>query len=327
MLILLLACEEEGIRAYRVPKEVVTTVASAPAPAASVTWTVPPAWQPAPSPEQMRIATFRAGVGATEVAVTAFPGEAGGLPANVNRWRGQLGLQPVADSDLSSAVETSQVNSVSVSTLRIAGAQGMDMLGAIIQPGDAQTWFVKATGDAAALNAIESDFLAFARSFRLAEPQDNPADAGAAPAPAPPHSGIDARLAAWSPPAHWKPESDTSGILAASFTASNAHGGARATATSLLNDGGGLLANINRWRDQLGLGPIASIQEQPLVDLGGGAVLVDLSDAQATRRMKAAIVGSGPQTWFFKLTGSPSSVEEESPHFERLVRTVGVGEQ
>ncbi|HMN41812.1 MAG TPA: hypothetical protein PKE29_13280, partial [Phycisphaerales bacterium] len=66
-------------------------------------------------------------------------------------------------------------------------------------------------------------------------------------------SGVGARAGAFVAPANWKAEADGSGILAAAFTAENAQGGARITLASLFNDGGGLLANINRWRGQVDL--------------------------------------------------------------------------
>jgi hypothetical protein len=68
-------------------------------------------------------------------------------------------------------------------------------------------------------------------------------------------NGIDARLARFTPPSGWTTQvQGGGGIVAASFTGA---GGARITATRLANDGGGDLANINRWRGQLGLAPLA----------------------------------------------------------------------
>ena len=44
--------------------------------------------------------------------------------------------------------------------------------------------------------------------------------------------------------------------------------------------------------------------------------------------MIAAVVpdGHGGQTWFFKLTGTVKGVEAERAHFDRFVRSVGLGE-
>jgi hypothetical protein len=293
----------------------------------------------------MRIATFRAGASeGVEVTLSAFPGDAGGLLANINRWRGQLGMEPTTEADLAGAMRVSTDHGVDVRTLRLVGAKGQDMLGAVVRPGDGKTWFVKATGQPEAITQVSDSFAAFAGSLRL------DAQAVAAPAPAlggtptppgsmnaplpmstvPPaqQSSIGPRLPGFAPPGSWKAESNASGIVAAAFNATNADGGARITATSLFNDGGGPLANINRWREQLSLPSVGSLEEQPKTDLSKGAVLVDLRDATGARRMMAAIVpdGTGGQTWFFKLTGSVKGVEAERAAFERFVRSVGLGE-
>jgi cysteinyl-tRNA synthetase len=40
-----------------------------------------------------------------EVAVTVFPGTVGGLTANVNRWRGQIGLPPASEADIQAQIQ------------------------------------------------------------------------------------------------------------------------------------------------------------------------------------------------------------------------------
>jgi hypothetical protein len=141
-------------------------------------------------------------------------------------------------------------------------------------------------------------------------------------------STIAPRLTKFVPPERWKLDATSSGIVAAAFNASNADGGARVTATSLFNDGGGPLANINRWRGQLELAPVENIEAQPKTALAANSMMVDLQDAAGARRMITAIVpdGAGGQTWFFKLTGEPKGVEAERAAFERFVRSVGLGE-
>ena len=44
----------------------------------------------------MRLASFNApyGNGIADISVTNFSGDGGGLKANVNRWRKQLGMEP-----------------------------------------------------------------------------------------------------------------------------------------------------------------------------------------------------------------------------------------
>ena len=53
-------------------------------------WTKPPGWAELP-PTSMRLGNFTAGGGQAEITVMTFPGNVGGLLANVNRWRGQAG--------------------------------------------------------------------------------------------------------------------------------------------------------------------------------------------------------------------------------------------
>jgi hypothetical protein len=137
---------------------------------------------------------------------------------------------------------------------------------------------------------------------------------------------VQARLAAWELPGNWKPDPNASSIVAAAFDATNSEGGAKVTATVLLNDGGGPLANINRWREQLGLPPHERLDQQPMTDLGGGNLIVDLTAADNTRRMCAAIITQTGHSWFFKITGTAKGIEAEKAQFERLVRTVGLGE-
>ncbi|HEX2837010.1 MAG TPA: hypothetical protein VHN77_02660 [Phycisphaerales bacterium] len=354
---ILAGCDREDVHAYRAPAPQGGTATPAPgnphgsAPAASptgsaaakVTWTAPEGWAEVPTTQAMRIATFKAqGV---EIAVTAFPGDVGGMLANINRWRGQIGLAAVTDADLPGIVAEVQQSPSKVSITSMTGSQGQQMLGAVVDPGDGQTWFVKATATPAEIDAIRASFEAFAKSFTMsAGVASNPAPAPApAPAVLPGMQGmgtsdvplaknedavIEQRLVTWKAPEHWNAEANTGGIIAAGFNATNAGGSARATATSLSNDGGGTLMNINRWRDQLGLSPAADLAGSGAVDMGKGAVMVDLTNTAGSDRMISAIVpANNGSTWFFKLRGAPAAVGAEKAAFESFVKAVGLGEK
>jgi len=90
-----------------------------------------------------------------------------------------------------------------------------------------------------------------------------------------------------------------------------------------------LLSNVNRWRGQIGLGPV---DESDLAKLtmsmdvtGGQATLVDLTgtdpqNGQPTR-LVAAIVPMGDQTWFYKLIGDEKVVSREKDAFTKFVQT------
>ena len=325
MLVALSACDEEGVRARREPKAPAAPASPTQPQSSSsdVTWTLPPGWQSVPGSQPMRLATFRTGDGSPEVSLSVFPADTGGLLANINRWRNQLKLPPIEEAQLPQAVQASVDHGVRVALTHITGGEnGQEMLGAIIVPGDGKTWFVKATSAAGPIAKLEPAFDAFAHSFKL-----NAAPAAAAPDPAPPSAdSVQTRLSAWTPPSHWHKDPAASSIVAAAYNAESDAGGAKVTATVLPTDGGGLLANINRWRGQLGLPELASPDDQPKTDLGRGNVLVDLASLDNSRRMIAAVISSPGETWFFKLTGTPRAVEAERPHFDRLVHAVGLGE-
>ncbi|MFZ4576682.1 MAG: hypothetical protein ACOYN0_20055, partial [Phycisphaerales bacterium] len=164
-LALLAACKRDDIRSYSTPKEPSSATAAAsadaprPEPTASVTWTLPDGWKEIQTDEPMRIATIQAAD--QQVLISAFPGDVGGLVANVNRWRGQLGLQPADEAQILASLKTESIEGVKVSNLRIVGDSGSDMLAAIINPGDGKTWFVKCTAPAAAATSLEAQFVAF----------------------------------------------------------------------------------------------------------------------------------------------------------------------
>jgi len=71
---------------------------SMPAGADSLAWDLPKGWTEARA-GGMRLATLKPPVtGKIDVSVIVLPGTAGGELANVNRWRGQIGLQPVDEA-------------------------------------------------------------------------------------------------------------------------------------------------------------------------------------------------------------------------------------
>lgn len=316
---LLCGCEREDIHAYRAPKTVHmhTHDGEGAASNAKVAWTLPAGWESIASDQPMRLATFRPGAGMPEIALSAFPGDAGGLLANINRWRGQIGLAAMDEPQLAQAVELSETGAVKVALVDFAADGGQRMLGAVVVPGDGQTWFVKSTGPAEAIGKVKADFAAFARSFRLEAPASAPGGS----------DQVMARLTSWTPPTNWKADPNASSIVAAAYNATNADGVVKVTVTMLMNDGGGLLPNINRWRDQLGLPPVEKVEQQPIKDLGAGCMLVELTAADGSNGMNAAIVGSSGQTWYFKMTGPPKGIEAERAQFERMIRVVGLGER
>jgi hypothetical protein len=178
----LCSCNNDKIEVYRIPKEGTNvamesgTGSLAPAPAENpVKWTPPDGWSPQPLSE-MRLASFKvagANASSADVSVTAFPGEAGGLGPNLNRWRGQLQLPPLSDNQLSTAIQRVDVDNAPAYLVDFQTAdknpKPSRILGAVMQTSD-RTWFVKMTGPPDLLEIQRAKFLDFVRSFRFTSP-------------------------------------------------------------------------------------------------------------------------------------------------------------
>jgi len=96
-------------------------------------------------------------------------------------------------------------------------------------------------------------------------------------------------------------------------------------------DGGGLVANVNRWRKQLGLAEEtgdAINKSTAALDLAGGgkATVVELLGTDPRTGQPAKLVGvlvpQAGQTWFYKLMGEEKVVETQKDAFTKFVQTV-----
>lgn len=318
-------CDREEIHAYRVAR--VAEIASDSheghdhSAEPQVVWTVPDSWEATENTSTMRMATFKADNGQI-VTLAAFPGDVGGFLANVNRWRGQVGLDPTDDEGALEHVQ--QVEGGDVLLVDISGPEKR-LLGTIILIGDGQTWFVKAVGEAETIETVKQEVIEFSLSLNLGVNEHEQEETQAIDHSGHDHSKQDENVAAnevlWEQPAEWVTEESSSSFLAEAFTTSS---GARITLTSLGGDGGGLLGNINRWRGQVGLDPVLSLDEQQMKDLGNGAVIVDLVADDGGSRLVAAVVPNRGETEFFKLTGSDAQVDAEIERFAEYVAAKGL---
>lgn len=126
-------------------------------------WTLPEGWTEEAG-SGVRYATIVAGE--VEIAVTTFPGDVGGLLANVNRWRAQVGLGPIEADALPQATQAVTRDDGEPATIvEIAGAEGTTLLAAVV-PSGGQTWFLKATASAERIAGIREAFAALVRSVR-----------------------------------------------------------------------------------------------------------------------------------------------------------------
>ena len=143
--------------------------------AANPQWTVPAGWQEG-QVSAMRRATFLVGGAdgqSAEIAVSVFPGDVGGLVANINRWRGQIGLGPVAPDEISGITSNVDVSGTTATVVDFQAesapsgkTQPPRMIVATL-PHAGNSWFFKMTGDAPLVGAQKDAFLQFVQSVKF----------------------------------------------------------------------------------------------------------------------------------------------------------------
>jgi hypothetical protein len=318
---------DDQIKTYTVSKEpeapVQPTAADSPMPAADIPvasapihWTTPPTWQQL-APDGVRIGKFAvAGPGDSkaDVGIFSFPGTVGTELQNVNRWRGELKLPSIEENEISS--EPINIDGVNGKLYDIAGTKDRTVVATL--PRDGAMWFFKMRGPQEIVVTAKPAFLDLLKSVHF----------GAANVEATTPSADNPQ---WAVPTSWK-ETQPGPMVFRSFSAGDEKEKGKSAAISISffsGDVGGTLANVNRWRGQLGLPAVEesglSTVTQTLDSAGGNATLVDFTGTDAKTgqpaRLVAAIVPHGANTWFYKLMGDGSVVEKEKDNFVKFVQT------
>ncbi len=303
----------------------------------------PGEWQEV-APGEMRVASFRvAGKDGkqADVSVVPLPGLAGSDLDNVNRWRGQVGLPAVSDSDLATLAQPVEVAGQAAKLYEQAGAnpgsgEKSRILAAITRR-DGVAWFFKMTGDDGLVAQQKPSFIEFLKSVNFTAPSAEaqlppshpPIDGGSMMASAGASASSGQAKPNWEVPSGWK-EIPGGQFLVAKFALSgDANTQASVNVSMSAGDGGGILANVNRWRSQLSLGPEAEAdlaKELQALDLAGGkATMVDISGQDGRTgqkaRLLAVVVPRSGDTWFYKLMGDAQIVAREKEAFMKFVQT------
>ena len=132
-------------------------------------WTLPKGWTETPG-SGMRFATLTPpGPGKAELSVVVLPGPAGGELANVNRWRGQIGLAPIDEKALGLARKTvkSKAGPVSLYDFTSEGQLQTRMVTGLLSTRDGNTWFLKLVGEAVPVGKAKPDFMRLLEALHL----------------------------------------------------------------------------------------------------------------------------------------------------------------
>jgi hypothetical protein len=212
-----------------------------------------------------------------------------------------------------------------------------------VLPRNGALWFFKMRGDSGVVASAKPTFLEFLKSVHFTSGETAAVTSN-------PHEGmpgmanmdmamgggmevasvpLPATQPKWSPPSNWT-ETTPGAMVLKSFSIPGDAGQKAVVSISVLGgEGGGILANVNRWRRQLSLPEVAEDGLPKLTEsldvMGGKATFVDMTGTDAAgqpSRMVAASVARGDQTWFYKLTGPGTLVGHEKEAFTQFVQNV-----
>ena len=262
-------------------------------------WTLPEGWSEEPG-NQFRHATIviETPTWPLELTVSALPSADGSfddyLLSNINRWRGQLQTPPIGPEQLSKATLKQDIGDISVWLVNIEGQLGGEGMG----------------GRPAAAAAARPP----------GQPPKQSGDAPTGKSPSLPPLPFE-----FTTPEGWSRKS-AGPMRLAEFEVRN---GAQRVTISVSTAGGDMLANVNRWRGQIGLQPLMaaelpdSLRKIKVGNLKGDyAELVGPANSEAPQTILGVVVKALGQQWFFKLQGDANLGKQEQPRFEQFVQSI-----
>lgn len=289
---------------------------------------VPEGWEDLPRAQFRDINLRLKRDNSAEMVLTFLASDGGGLVPNIDRWRSQVGLEPMSTADVQ-ALTTRKVFGDDATYVELFGAyQGMKgpriddggIFGAIISRGGG-TLFVKMTGSREVLEAEREHFHSFLDSLDLN--LDVKGAAGGAAAPA---SGGSSPLT-WTTPAGWTEDTTPRQFREATFrngTVEMYISAVRGTA----------LDNITRWAGQMGQpaldeAALAALERVEMMGRSGYVYEAEgsmkgMGAATGTpgQMMLAALVEGNGQIVTVKLTGKAADVRAARADFMALVTSI-----
>lgn len=266
-------------------------------------WTLPDGWT-SEKGNEIRFATLRTKSDGETLEATVIP-----LPAtdphsidyvlsNVNRWCGQMGLPEKTKENI---FAEEQPKNAEVQQLDVAGAKAtlVNLVGRLKSDGMSNAPFANG---------------------------QRPSGGKAAPSKQRESVSTTSGRPKWKVPDGWTESEGNQFSLAAFAVAA----GDKSVKTTVSRAGGDLLANVNRWRQQLGLEEwskedMSKSAKQLSID-GSEGTLVELVGKDARSGQPSCTLGvivpRGESSWFFKLTGDVTLAQREKANFEAFVQSV-----
>ena len=133
------------------------------------TWEKPASWIPAEG-SSMRLASFEIpySTGSGDLSIMELSGDGGGLGANVNRWRGQISLDPLTKFEIEDEARNGVSQLGNYQLFRLVNLEKKESAFlAAIYPLESSALFIKLTASADGILELEKAFKAFCSSMKL----------------------------------------------------------------------------------------------------------------------------------------------------------------
>ena len=159
------------INSYQIPKEPSVSFNLHEMDNIPFTWETPINWIPN-NKSTIRTASYLIpfAKGSADLSVTHFPGDAGGVTANVNRWRKQLNLPEITKREIELNSQNFKSNIGSYQIYKIINPEHKEagFLCAII-PANNFTIFIKLNSYPETIDNLMGEFIEFSSSFKYNE--------------------------------------------------------------------------------------------------------------------------------------------------------------
>ena len=299
-----------------------------------VKWKLPSGWKEK-EPSQMRVGSFEAGKEGQAADISIIPLQMPSGPKmeldNYNLWRQSLALPPVEKVDS----EPVAIGADQGKLYEVGDSKSPKHILAAVLEKNGTSWYFKMTGDDAVVKEQKPAFLDLLKSISF--------EAAPATAAANPHAGMSMGMGEAAPadgavtpaasgatlPKGWKELPATQFLLAKYVIPGAGDAKAEVNVSMLAGTGGGVFANVTRWRGQLGLAPMSeedfSKAAQSIDVAGAKGTLVEMDGTDAKTGKKARLVGiivpGTSDTWFYKLMGDPQIVSDQKDAFTKFIQT------
>ena len=168
ILLWMASCSDSSeISSYSIPKEKQSSPTESGTVMTQPIWDVPTGWKPGKE-SSMRVGSFAVedeNGSALDISISNLLGDGGGLLSNVNRWIGQIGMNPTTEGGLTNYVSDIIVAGKSATLVKASNNQ-QTLVAAIVKT-SGRSWFFKMIGESGLAEKEQTNFDSLLSSVRF----------------------------------------------------------------------------------------------------------------------------------------------------------------